>query len=119
MGSVDRVNEALAHLQRAFGMQGLAINLSKCTLWGPGADAVMDLPQGSILRGIPVTPYDLYSGLKVFGVPVGRPGERGIHEAIWLKKVAELRKACTDLIGVPDPQIQHCLLRQCLDAAKV
>ena len=42
-----------------------------------------------------------------------------MHEAVWLKKVADLRKACTELIGVPDPQIQHCLLRQCLDAAKV
>ena len=87
VGSVARVNEALMHLQRTFRLQGLTMNLSKCAIWGPGADLISGLPEGNILQGIPQTPYELDSGLKVLGVPVGRPGEHGMHEAVWLKKV--------------------------------
>ena len=69
------------------------------------------------LRRHPSPPKGTSAGLKVLGVPVGRPGEVAMHEKLWSKRVAELQGACDTLSGVPDPQLHHCLLRQCLAAA--
>ena len=91
VGSLARVSAALSHLKRTFELQGLVMNLSKCTLWGPGVSGVPALPPDAPLRGIPLTPYEVDSGVKVLGVPVGRPGEHGFHEELWRKKVRDLR----------------------------
>ena len=55
----------------------------------------------------------------MLGVPVGRPGENTFQDKVVEAKVAALEKACSAITGVPDPQLQHCLLRQCLDACKL
>ena len=86
---------------------------------GPEADDLALTPEDHPIRKVPITEWCLNSELKMLGVPIGRSGEHGFHEALWKKKVTELEVACTELLGVPDPQIQHCLLRQCLDAAKL
>ena len=88
-------------------------------MWGPGCPTSTQMPDNDPLNGIPGLGYAPGSGLKVLGLPVGRPGEFDVHESLWAKRIAELETACDALSRVPDPQIQHCLLRQCLDAAKV
>ena len=119
VGPLDRVQEAFAGLCRNLAIMGLSVNLRKCALWGPGAHATAELPDNHPLRHVPVTSYTPDSGLKVLGVPIGRPGEHGFQASTWDRCVARLEDACTQLTGVPDPQVQHTLLRQCLDAAKV
>ena len=76
---------------------GLSVNSSKCALWGPGATIDEE-------TGIPITHYDEGSGLKVLGIPIGRPGELGFQDTLLQKKIASLEKACEELAGIPDPR---------------
>ena len=105
---------ALAHV-------GLRLNVSKCQLWGPGVhvegEAPPTLPDG--LEGIPVVPYGPSAGVTVLGVPVDAPGGRECLRDAWSKAVTKTEKVLERLQRLPDGQIQHCVLRYCLDACKV
>ena len=113
------MRQAFCEIQQDLQKLSLAVNLRKCTVWGPGAHLVKASPAGCPLREIPVTPYEAGSGLKVLGVPIGKPGETAFQDKLLQGRVDDLQKTCDHLSLVPDPQIQHVLLRQCLDAAKL
>ena len=119
VGPAPRVREAFRALRQNMSAVGLEVNRGKCVLWGPGCPPRGNFPDADPLGGIPCEGYAVGTGLKVLGVPVGRPGETATHERLWAKRVQDLQGACDTLASVPDPQLQHCLLRQCLDAAKV
>ena len=103
VGPAARVADAFGFLCNSFRDMGMSVNLSKCAAWGPGTDLLAQAPEDHPIRGVPVTDWCLDSGLKMLGVPIGRSGEHGLHEALWKKKVTELEFACTELLGVPDP----------------
>ena len=119
VGPLQRLQDAFSSLIEALQGIQLTVNLSKCALWGPGTNDITMFSEDSPLRKVPITAYQAGSGLKVLGIPIGRPGETSFQDALLTKKVSALEDACFQLCGVPDPQLQHCLLRQCLDAVKV
>ena len=79
VGPLDRLQAAFTGLCRNLATIGLAVNLKKCDLWGPGAHVTAELPDNHLLRQVPETPFVSDSGLKVLGVPVGRTGEFGFQ----------------------------------------
>ena len=119
VGPVERVQQAFSTLRDSLAAIGLAVNLHKCAVWGPGSDLVGALPEEHPLRAVPVTPFSNGSGVKMVGVPVGKLGETTFQDACLAKRVVQLESACGKLGALPDPQLQHCLLRQCLDACKL
>ena len=119
VGPAARVQEAFASLRSTLATLDLAVNLQKCVLWGPGARLLGSLPADHPLRAVSVTQFDEGSGVKMVGVPVGRTGETVFQDAILGKRIQALEASCGALAALPDPQLQHCLLRQCLDAAKL
>ena len=98
---------------------GLSVNLKKCSLWGPGSSKLSTLSIEHPLRQVTTKAFSEESGVQVVGVPIGRNGERGFQAGAWANKVRDLGAACEALTGVPAAQVQHCLLRLCLDAAKL
>ena len=80
-------------------------------------EAPPDLPLG--LAGIPVIPFGPSTGITVRGVPVDAPGGRECLRSAWDKAVGKTEKVLERLQRLPDGQVQHCILRSCLDACKV
>ena len=119
VGPMERIQQAFLALREAFSAIDLGVNLKKCALWGPESAAVSQLPSDHPLRDIPVTPYIAGSGIKLLGIPVGRPGETAFQDDQLAQRVTALATSCDALGALPDPQLQHCLLRQCLDACKL
>ena len=119
VGPLERVEQAFSTLRNSLSGIGLAVNLHKCTVWGPGSTLLPSLEEDHPLRAVPVTPFTEGSGVKMVGVPVGRHGETAYQDGLLAKRVQALEVACGALGSLPDPQLQHCLLRQCLDAAKL
>ena len=114
-----KLADILPRVQEAFSSRGLCVNLKKCTLWGPASSNVQALPENHPLRQIPITKWTEGSGLRILGVPIGHSHEVSFQKDLWQATVNKLALACDKLGRVPDPQVQHCLLRQCLDAAKL
>ena len=103
---------ALSDLVSGFAALGLQVNLGKTTVWGPGATAggpllaaARHLPPGTapVVLGVPVATRDCEPAL--------RDGLRNT--------VAEFRELAARISSLPDSQVAHALLRQCLGPAKV
>ena len=119
VGPLSRVELAFRFLCDSMLKLGLTINQKKYAIWGPGAELCKSLPTEHPLFQVPQTGYEAGTGVKMLGVPVGRPGETTYQDKQLETKIVALEKACHAITGVPDPQLQHCLLRQCLDACKL
>ena len=65
VGPSSRVREAFRSLRQNMSAVGLAVNKSKCVLWGPGCPVGGSFPQDDPLNGIPCEGYGPDSGLKV------------------------------------------------------
>ena len=91
---------------------GLSLNLHKCELWGPGAEAW----QGPPVKIIPWTPKH---GVTILGVPINFPGSTAYSESFWHGLMNTLQAATARVTSQLDPQCAHHLLRKCLDACKV
>ena len=107
---------------------GLSVNVAKCQLWGPTftdvagiyATIPSDLPGDSPLRSAKIIPFHRESGIVVLGSPVVHPAGTGKYaEGVWVAKEKDLARVCTTLAHLPDPQIQHTILRFCLSSCKV
>ena len=103
VGPVDRVQEAFADLREKLAAMDLAINLQKCTVWGPGSNLLASLPGDHPLRVVPITPFEEGSGVKMVGVPVGRPGETAFQDGFLGKRVEAMEASCTPLAALPGP----------------
>ena len=106
---------------------GLRLNLGKCCLWGPGIQATGDpvprypdsLPLDHPGRTIPVLPFVPNSGITLLGVPIDFPGSSERTANHWASTVDKSAILLERLRLVPEGQIQHALLRYCLDACRV
>ena len=73
VGSLESVTDYMEVLVPALHDIGLQVNLSKCSLWGPGvqlADDMSDLipdstPIGHPIRHVPIVPYGGKEGITV------------------------------------------------------
>jgi hypothetical protein len=127
VGALEPIADYLAALVPALQNIGLQINLTKCSLWGPGiqtaADPVDNVPDAldicHPLRHIPITPYGGGAGITVLGVPCDAPGQGTHAGGVWGRAVDATLHVLSRLRQLPDGQIRHCLVRYCLDACKV
>jgi hypothetical protein len=127
VGTVDNVLEYLGRLQGALSTVGLCLNLRKCCLWGPGIQAKGDplprYPSGLPLdhpgRLVPVLPFVEHSGITLLGVPIDYPGSMQRTSSHWATTVDKTICLLDRLRLFPDGQVQHALLRYCLDACRV
>ena len=114
VGSAAQLTAAMQALTPAFQAIDLSVNLSKCELWRPSAPLVKQL-----CPNIALIPWQPASGLTVLGCPVNFPGTSTYQDSAWSQCLAKMKKA-TDALGqMSDAQLDHHLLRQCLDACKV
>jgi hypothetical protein len=127
VGSLGAVADYINALRPALQSIGLQINLSKCSLWGPGVQVADDpvdnipdaLPIDHPLRHIPVVPYGGRDAITVLGVPCDASGHDIQATAVWDRAVQATMQVLARLRLLPDGQIRHCLVRHCLDACKV
>ena len=108
------LEEALNILHTEGAKIGITLNADKCVLWGPAAQGA-----SGRLAEIPITPWQRDSGIKVLGLPVCFPGSHGFAEKMMTKVIDKVEESCSVLLSLGDPQIQHLLLRYCLDACTV
>ena len=128
VGTVDQVSAYLEAVKPALAAVGLAINASKCLLWGPGAHkmdhamepALAAMPATSAIRQVPVVPFGISTGITSLGVPVDVKGDTYVTgRGKWWDAVHRAKELLAKLRLLPDGQIRHCLLRHCLDACRV
>ena len=120
--TLQEADVILRHLQASFGALGMTINLSKTTLWGPGATAWDDLPAlptDSPLRSVALLPWTCANTPKVLGVPLYRPGIPSDLNAHLQKAGNKLEEALNRVARLSDTQAAFCLLRQCVGPRKV
>ena len=127
VGNLETIGCYVQALVPALAKIGLQVNLSKCTLWGPGAHKEADM-NDSIpdewelshpLRTVPIVPYGPSKGITVLGVPCDAKGSTAHADLVWDDVVAKLSSNLAKLKLILESQLQHCLLRHCLDACKV
>ena len=127
VGNLDTIGCFVQKLVPALSKIGLQVNLSKCTLWGPGVhreedmnDALPDTWDTSHpLRTVPIVPYGPSKGITVLGVPCDAKGSTTHADRVWQEVVLKTTDTLAKLKLIPESQLQHCLLRYCLDACKV
>ena len=127
VGTPSEVFDYLGRLQVALSNVGLHLNLGKCQLWGPGIQGAGDplprypdgLPLDHPARAIPVMPFVAQSGITLLGVPIDFPGSSHGTCTHWAVTVQKSKTLLDRLRMFPDSQIQHALLRHCLDACRV
>jgi hypothetical protein len=127
VGTANDVFEYLGRLQVALSNVGLRLNLQKCRLWGPAIQGVGDmvprypspLPLDHPGRIIPVIPFTDNSGITLLGAPIDFPGSSYHTHRLWSATVDETLELLHRLRLFPNGQIQHALLRYCLDACRV
>jgi hypothetical protein len=98
------------------------IDTQKTHIWGPGAPdprSLDSLDPSDPLFGLPIIPFVEGSGVEVLGCPLSKPGSIQFTRDCAESTVAANDAACRLLALFPDSQIQHCLLRFCLDACRV
>jgi hypothetical protein len=117
LGPRDNINRAFQVLQQGFQALGLQVNAKKCSIWGPGVTP--GGVQSAGLSDIPAKAFTRNSGVTVLGIPIDAPGGREHTATVWDEALNGLRSACDALSDIPDPQLQHVLLRTCLDACKL
>ena len=91
VGELEQVMAYLEALQPALQRVGLHLNLSKCSLWGPGvmsADDMADLIPDSVapehpIRQVPIVPYGGREGITLLGVPCDAPGHNVQADMVW------------------------------------
>ena len=118
---MDGLATVIQKLKPALDSVGLKLNVSKCQLWGPGIHNEGEVPPGlpDALAGIPVVPFGPRAGITVLGVHVDTVGGRECQRGAWDKAVSKTVKVLERPQLLPDGQVQHCILRSCLDACKV
>ena len=90
----------------------------------PGSRAASTLDDAQLadespLRRVGIVPYTEDSGIMVLGVPIHPQGSTIFVKDSLESALAKQQIALDRLASFPDAQIQHCLLRHCLDAVKV
>ena len=113
IGDPAQVCRAFDSLVSGFRAIGLAVNPSKCELWGPGQ------AQWTGPDTVKRVPWDPSGGITVLGTPVNYPGGSACSDAYWGKVTESLQGAIEKVTQVTDLQCAHHLLRKCLDACKV
>ena len=122
IGDLASLRECLRHLVPRLAASGSIVDTAKTHLWGPGVPdrrVLESLDPTDPLFGLPVIPYDPGSGIEVLGCPIPRPGSAQFTRDCAESSVARNDAACRLLSLFPDTQIQHSLLRHCLDACRV
>ena len=127
VGNLESIGTYVQKLVPALHKIGLQVNLTKCTLWGPGVhkeedmnDALPDNWDTSHpLRSVPIVPYGPSRGITVLGVPCDAKGSTTHADQVWEDTVLKTTETLAKLKLIPESQLQHCLLRYCLDACKV
>ena len=116
------------------------MNLAKCQLWGSGADGLVgagppfpsDTPIDSPIRAAPVSKYSGGKGIPVLGTPIDPPTladdpmlgstthpNISHTDAVWQSTVDKAGILLHRLRLLPEGQLQHLLLRHCLDACMI
>ena len=114
LGNPYQLRAALDHLTTRLRQVGLAVNLRKCELWGPGAGQVhAECPEMALKPWVPS------SGVTILGCPVSYPGSSAFQEEAWQTCVDRLGQATARVTGLTDAQLAHHLLRQSLDSCRV
>jgi hypothetical protein len=135
VGKVDQVLARLADLKKVLELHGLALNLAKCKLWGPGILSASqtepqyppELPQDHPGREVPVVPFGGPHGITALGVPIDAPkGFPGRDPIVapecrlrWGQAVEQTNLLLGRLRAYPEGQVRHALLRYCLDGCRV
>jgi hypothetical protein len=121
IGDLNTLDNIMRTIAPKLASIGCLINTSKTTLWGPGAhpEAIRNLPEDNALQHIYLNPYTPGSGTKVLGVPIHQPGNTQFVRDHLEAKHEEHTKTLKLLTGIPHAQLQHTLLRFCLDACKL
>ena len=86
--------------------------------WTPrksGSGSPLDHPG----RLVPVLPFVELSGITLLGVPIDYPGSMQRTSSHWATTVDKTICLLDRLRLFPDGQVQHALLRYCLDACRV
>ena len=110
IGHLETLSAYLAKLQPALASIGLQINLSKSTLWGPGAhkeddmcDALPDAwDTAHPFRSIPIVPYGKSKGITVLGVPCDAKGSTTHTDKTWATVVSNTLDTLKKVRQVPE-----------------
>ena len=123
IGPLEDLANAFAHLARELAEVGCLINTEKCVLWGPGLSKEsiqgFNLPGDHPFRHVASPRFDAGEGITVLGIPVDPPGISAGSKAAFSNSIQALRRVCDTIRTIHDPQVAHCLLRQCGDAGRL
>lgn len=123
--SVPEGETTLLSILGNFSPLGAQLSLgvvAETTVWGPAipdVPALESLPEGSALRQCRLIPYTVDSGVRVLGLPVHHLHHPQIAKDFLEGHRSEMEAILHKVALFPDPRIQHCLVRTCVDACKV
>ena len=115
VGSPSALAKALEVIITKGATMGISVNTDKSKLWGPAHLP----PDMHALQDVPRVPWSPGSGLRVLGLPIEHPSSTSFRQHQLHQVVSHLQDACSLLGHLGDPQVQHLLLRYCLDACRV
>ncbi len=119
VGDLASLRLALACLRSRLAERVCTIDASKTSMWGPGildTRCLDPMSENDPLLGIQILPVEASSGIQVLGAPIPRPGTTQFVRDREESVEAQNDRACRLVSLFLDTQIQHCLLRYCLDA---
>ena len=119
MGSIPQLEAALQLLVPKLDAQECQVNWRKTTVWGPGCVEALSLSDTALLKKAQLLPNSDFPGTKVLGCPVESPGSFSFTRDLAESAVGKQEVICQQLRLYPDCQIQHALLRHCLDACRL
>ena len=86
IGDGATIGTAYALLKERLATRGLAVNPTKCVLWGPSSHVAVANGCG----GVSVTPWEPGTGITVLGCPVEHPSSTAFRTATWDAACAKL-----------------------------
>jgi hypothetical protein len=121
VGPLDTLSKAFDIIVTEGALLGVTVNIDKCKLWGPGVSTQQILQEHgqSLISQVPRVPWAAGSGLRVLGLPIEYPQSISFKREQLRAVMHHLQDACALLGHLGDPQMQHLLLRYCLDACRV
>ena len=120
VGEPAKVAQALQYLRSMGPKRGSCINYSKTFVFGPGAqDFLSQFPVDDPFQDLKILPWGPGAGVDILGTPVHAPHDNSFATQFLGKKVGAQKGMCKILAQVPDAQVQHSILRFCLDTCRI
>lgn len=121
IGPTSAVLENLVKSCEGLAQVNIRVKLSKCEAWGPGLNNPLlhSLPPSHPFRKITHTAFTPGSGIEILGSPVSHPHNAKYTRDFVTGVIHKQEELCTILGALPNPQMQHAILRSCADACRI